>query len=232
MTQRGVPLDMVIRGDLACFSRPEFAERISYPWITPSAARAVFEAVFWKPRIRYEIREIRVLREIVFTNFRRNEIGSKIPEKGLGPHSAHLCDRDRQQRNTVALKDVAYLVTAEMLLNEAIPANGPDDNHGKYSGCFKRRLAKGQCFHRPYLGMRELVADVAEPTGEERPIDESFQHGLMLYDFVYPKLGGGKKRRGGAGSPRPLLFQAHMEQGVIRVPPRERVIAEMPGAGA
>ena len=221
MTQRGVPLVMVIRGDLACFSRPEFAERITYPWITPSAARAVFEAVFWKPRISYQIREIHVLSEIKYTNFRRNEIGNKISETGLGPRSVRHCDQDRQQRNTVALKDVAYLVKAELLLNESVPPNGPDDNHGKYSGCFKRRLAKGQCFHRPYLGMREMVADVAEPEGTEQPIEESFAHGLMLYDFVYPPKTRGKGRGAKSATPRPLLFQAVME----------RVVAEMPGAG-
>lgn len=37
-------------GDMACFTRPELkVERVSYDVITPSAARAIFEAIFWKP---------------------------------------------------------------------------------------------------------------------------------------------------------------------------------------
>ena len=42
-------------GDYACFSRPEFkVERVSYPIITPSAARGVLEAIYWKPAFRFQ----------------------------------------------------------------------------------------------------------------------------------------------------------------------------------
>jgi CRISPR-associated protein Cas5d len=69
-----------IQGDYACFSRPELkVERVSYEVITPSAARGILEAVFWKPEIKYVIDQIAVCAPIKMENIRRNEVNSKIP---------------------------------------------------------------------------------------------------------------------------------------------------------
>ena len=68
-----------VKGDFACFSRPEFkAERVSYDIITPSAARGILEAVFWHPGMKFLINKIFVLSEIAFTNIKRNELASKV----------------------------------------------------------------------------------------------------------------------------------------------------------
>ena len=54
-----------VSGDFACFTRPEMkVERVSYDVITPSAARAIFEAILWKPAIRWRITKIEVLNPI------------------------------------------------------------------------------------------------------------------------------------------------------------------------
>ena len=49
-TVHSPPLAVKIWGELACFTRPETkVERVTYPVITPSAARGILEAIFWKP---------------------------------------------------------------------------------------------------------------------------------------------------------------------------------------
>ena len=64
-------------GDMACFTRPELkVERVSYDVITPSAARAIFEAIFWNPAIHWQITKIEVLNPVKWTSVRRNEVGA------------------------------------------------------------------------------------------------------------------------------------------------------------
>lgn len=216
-------------GPLACFSRPEFSvERASYPWITPSAARAIFEAVLWKPIMRWEIRVIRVLKPIRWLAVRRNEIGARISLRGLDADSRLLTDEERQQRNTLALRDVAYVIGADLHLRPEVPRQGADDNHGKYREMFLRRLAKGQVFHRPYLGCREFAADVAPATGEEQAITDTIDHGPMVYDFQFPvaydrvEKGSHRWRDGKA---EPLIYDAQMRNGVVEVPTLAEVVA-------
>lgn len=105
-----------VRGDFACFTRPEMkVERVSYDVITPSAARAVFEAILWKPAIRWHIERIEILNPIRWINLRRNEVGSVISarnvttamNRGTGSLGLHIED-DRQQRAGLFLRDVAY----------------------------------------------------------------------------------------------------------------------------
>ncbi|MCV4783531.1 CRISPR-associated protein Cas5, partial [Escherichia coli] len=62
-------------GDFACFTRPEMkVERVSYPIMTPSAARGVLEAIFWKPEMYYIIDSITAIRRGKWTAFKRNEL--------------------------------------------------------------------------------------------------------------------------------------------------------------
>lgn len=218
-----------VEGSLACFSRPEFSvERASYPWITPSAARAIFEAVLWKPRMRWEIRQIRVLKPIRWLAVRRNEIGKRVTMRGLNADSRILTDQERQQRNTLALRDVTYVLAADLHLRHEVARDGEGDNHAKYRDMFQRRLDKGQVFHRPYLGCREFAAEVMPATGNEVAIPDTLDHGPMVYDFRFPvsyedvDKGSHKWREGKA---EPILFDAQMQHGVIEVPPLAEVEA-------
>ena len=71
------PFCLEVRGDFACFTRPEMkVERVSYDLITPSAARSVFEAILWKPAIRWRMRRIEVLAPVNWVSVRRNEVGA------------------------------------------------------------------------------------------------------------------------------------------------------------
>lgn len=209
--QRSPMLKLRARGPLACFTRPELkVERFSYPVITPSAARGLIEAVLWKPAIFWRIERIKVLKEIKFTAFRRNEVNSKAlkPSRALiakgGPPPVYYADEDRAQRNTVALSDVDYVIETHFVMTRNA---GSGDNINKFIDMFTRRLAKGQYFHHPYFGCREFVADILPADDYPRPIDETKELGLMLWDIDFrPKLNV------------PIFFPARLEQGVMEVP--------------
>jgi hypothetical protein len=88
-------------------------ERVSYPVITPSAARGLLEAILYKPQFRWRIRRIAVKRPVRFLAFRRNEVKSRLSPRNPVPL---LADEDRTQRNTLALRDVEYVIEASMHL--------------------------------------------------------------------------------------------------------------------
>jgi CRISPR-associated protein Cas5d len=225
-------------GDYALFSRPEMkVERVSYDVITPSAARGVLEAIYWKPQIRWIIDEIHVLNPIRFTNIRRNEISSKISVKGTAGVNAAMLNPDirpfmdvaenRQQRASLLLKDVAYIIKARVhLLDTRIDKNGPEfpanEAAGKHLEMFKRRALKGQAFQQPYFGCREFPVrfelienetDLPKPhpnfiTGQPKDL------GFMLHDIEFDQDRATKKVK----STTPHFFRATMTDGVILVP--------------
>lgn len=206
-------------GPMACFTRPELkVERVSYDVITPSAARAIFEAIFWKPAIHWQVTKIEVLNPIKWTSVRRNEVGAVASKNPI-----YIEDK-RQQKNSLLLKDVRYRIWAKL---EFIPQRKRtkqprlfdeeyyDENPAKYNAMFERRASKGQCFNQPYLGTRECVASfrLVNPETEElaTPISESHDLGIMLYDMDFEK---------DLKNPPAMFYRAKMENGVIIVPPR------------
>ena len=202
-------------GDMACFTRPELkVERVSYDVITPSAARAVFESIFWKDAIRWEVTKIEVRNPIKWTAIRRNEVGAVA---GKNIKSIYI-EEKRQQKNALLLKDVRYRIYAKLIF---IPVRdrknmkhdpGSDENPGKYNAMFERRAAKGQCFNQPYLGTREFAASfrlIDKNAGDLRPaIDENRDFGIMLYDMDFSDI----------KNVQPMFYRAKMVQGVIMVP--------------
>lgn len=208
------------RGPFACFTRPELkVERVSYQVITPSAARGILTAVMWKPAIAWRIHAIHVLNKIEFIEVRRNEVNSKavgppiatVLGGGEAPHL--LADADRAQRNTVALRDVDYVVECSFTMTDRA---GPDDNLYKFIDMFDRRLRKGQCFYQPYLGCREFAAEVLPAEGAPPAIDETRNLGIMLWDIDFQPTGN-----------KPLFFRAKLENGILQVPDRpERTFEE------
>jgi CRISPR-associated protein Cas5d len=200
-----------IRGDLACFTRPEFkTERLTYDILTPSAARGILEAVLWKPAIRWEIRKILQLAPLQYIQFKRNEVKTRAPVKGALQAAKnnrpldYFADEDRDQRNTIALRDVDYAVEAEFHMT---PRQGPDDNPRKFDEMFRRRLEKGQFHMQPYLGCREFPAIVEAYTGDPPPLPETRDLGYMLHDLRFTSKGN-----------QPVFFRAHLRNGVIEVP--------------
>lgn len=205
-------------GDYACFTRPELkVERVSYDVITPSAARAIFEAVFWKPAIRWEVTKIEVLNPIKWANIRRNEVGAVAAYK----KSAIYIEENRQQRNTLLLKDVHYRIWAKLVfipkhkrleINQHDETEHNDENPGKYNAMFERRASKGQCFNQPYLGTREFSASF-RLVNDDKPMPEAIKEnmdlGIMLYDIDYEN-----------NKQESMFYHVKMENGVIIVPSR------------
>lgn len=221
-----------VAGPFACFTRPEMkVERVSYDVITPSAARNIYQAIFWKPAIQWRIKRIDVLSPIRWISFRRNEVASCMSEKSKGL----FVEDDREQRVSLLLRDVKYRIYAgfdfippsertasrnpapewladgeeHWLYREA--ENHPDEKPAKYAAMFERRARKGQCFTQPYLGCREfscsfrLVDQGADPVPA---ISETRDLGWMLYDFDYSD----------SNNIVPMFFRAQLNNGSIFVP--------------
>ena len=203
-------------GEWACFTRPEMkVERVSYDVMTPSAARGVVEAIYWKPEIRWHIDRITVLKPIKFTSVRRNEVKEKIGagrvakamKDGAGNLAFYVDEGDnRQQRATLMLRNVGYIIEAHIEILSG------SDNIAKHLDQFNRRARKGSCYTRPYLGCREFVADFALLEVESAPpaVDPSLAGerdlGYMLHDIDF------------AEDKQARFFRAIMRDGVIDVP--------------
>ena len=213
----GFGIKVLISGDRAWFTRPEMkTERVSYDVITPSAARGILEAVYWKPAIAWKIDSIQVVNEIRFDTFRRNELASKLSyQNAKAAYSKNVpvyvdVMADRQQRATMYLKDVAYIVTAHF---EMTARAGESDTPEKHYNIALRRLRKGQCFNQPYLGCREFPATVS--LVEDGSVESYYQDidrfdlGFMLYDIDFNN------------SMEPMFYRAVMKNGVIDTSRRE-----------
>lgn len=223
-------------GDYACFTRPEMkVERVSYDVMTPSAARAIYEAILWKPAIRWHVTQIEVLNPIHWISVRRNEVGrifSAPTQAQLAGESGEpmgfAVEDYRQQRAGLFLRDVRYRIHAwfEFIPPEKRRQNysaspeywadseeenqfvRADEKEAKYAAMFERRARKGQCFHRPYLGCREFACDFRLVDSSENvppAIQKTDDLGWMLYDMKFAD----------PKDPTPMFFRAKMENGVV-----------------
>jgi CRISPR-associated protein Cas5d len=174
-------------GDYALFTRPEMkVERVSYDVMTPSAARGILEAIYWKPAIRWVVDSIHVLKPIRFDNIRRNEIANRVSvnKKDMEEGNKLVCryiEDERQQRASMVLRDVEYVIESHFEFTSK-----EDQNEGKHLDMFKRRAEKGQCFHRPYFGCREFPVSFEwcnkVPTS---PLEGERDLGFMLHDIDF-----------------------------------------------
>jgi CRISPR-associated protein Cas5d len=224
-------------GDYACFTRPEMkVERVSYDVMTPSAARAIFEAILWKPAIRWNVTKIEVLNPIKWISVRRNEVGKKVSNPtakqmagALGAPMGIFIEDERQQRAGLFLRDVRYRIhgyfdfippekrkknhsiSPEFWADESelTEVTRLDETEAKYAAMFERRAKKGQCFHRPYLGCREFACAfrLIDPKNEPAElIDETRDLGFMLYDMSFEP---------DPANPAPQFFRARLENGAL-----------------
>lgn len=207
------PIRIRVWGDYALFSRPELkAERYSYDIITPSAARGIYDAIYYHPGMRWQIKRIFVEKPIRFTNVRRNEVTKKILASDLfyaanGSGKPIYIDRSEAiaQRAATILRDVSYVIEANFVL---IPEKmGADDSADKFFAIFSNRLKTGKCFTQPYLGCREFPAYFEPFPGDREPktIAEDRDFGIMLYDMDYSE----------EGNIKPTYFHAVMKNGVV-----------------
>ena len=201
-----------LTGDFACFTRPEMkVERVSYDVMTPSAARGILEAIYWKPAITWEIDRIHVMNQIRFDNIRRNEVLGKIP---LAPVKSAFSGKEavlfknsndeRVQRASMVLRDVEYYIEAHFKMTDK---KGPEDTVEKHYNIAIRRMRKGQCFHHPYFGCREFPVQFEYVEGDipASELKGKKDLGLMLWDIDFDN------------DMTPVFFRAEMNDGVIDV---------------
>ena len=205
-----------VSGEFACFTRPEAkVERFSYPVMTPSAARNILDAICWRPQMRWIVTSITVLKPIRLMSVLRNEVQSKVSPVAVKrwmrdastyePLVAGAGNgTDGTPRNTTLLRDVAYWIDAYPQVFDTSGDNTPV----KYVEMLRRRVEKGQCFQRPYLGCREFAAQFDPPLEEDQPIADSMEIGRMLYDIAFLKDGN-----------RAAFFEARLENGVMETRP-------------
>jgi CRISPR-associated protein Cas5d len=213
----GYGINLRVFGDYACFTRPEMkVERVSYDVITPSAARGIIEAIFWKPSITWIIDEIRVLNKIEFTNIRRNEVGERISRQKVAQAMRGSTEnlyldvtQSRQQRAALILKNVEYIISAHFELNENADEN---ESSEKFYNMAIRRMTKGQTFNQPYLGTREFSCGFEYVEKDSLSSFTSFYEdedeidlGWMLYDIDF------------SNDMKPIFYRATMNNGVISV---------------
>lgn len=206
-----MPLEVKVFADWACFTRPELkVERVSYPMMTPTAAQGVLEAIFWKPEFRWVIREIAVLEPIQYVGFLRNEVNNRASERSArawdkAGSGEFIASEDRAQRNTLALRNVAYIIRADVQVKP-----GVDAHEAKYRDQFRRRVERGQCYAQPYLGCREFTAAFEAPAPEDTPLDVTMGLGRMLLALDYAD--------DRSGNAKPRFFEAELKNGILRIP--------------
>jgi len=196
-----------VTGEYACFTRPDLkVERMSYPCMTPSAARGILDSILWKPEFSWYVRRILVLNPVRYISVKRNEIDVK---QGKTPVVSDEC---RVQRNSIVLKDVAYIIEASIYSADDGKKNPPEKYIGRkgvdadHDGIFIRRVTKGQCWRRPFLGTREFSAEFMEADSVEHPLAGDMPIGSMLFDIFYDA----------DGKPQPLFVQdAAVRSGVL-----------------
>jgi CRISPR-associated protein Cas5d len=230
-------------GDFACFTRPEMkVERFSYPVITPSAARGIFDAIYWdgkrdiektgkktrdiiRPYFYWQLTRIEVLTMPRFIALRRNEVKGTVP--GVSVLNKWMSGKElpeplwadgddettgRTQRQTMALRNVRYRLTARI-------EPRPSHKHelAKLNACFLRRAKHGKCFQQPYFGCREFPAffEYVEPGASPASLAPLDQHlGWMLYD-VFDLA---NETPGLDGTPFISVFDASIKNGAVEVP--------------
>ena len=209
----GYGFRLMIYGDYACFTRPEMkVERVSYDVITPSAARGITESIYWKPAIRWVIDKIYVINKIKFTNIRRNEVSEKISPKNvrmaMNGNNIELCQiapKIRQQRATMALKNVCYVIEMHF---EMTKKAGPDDTKEKHYNIALRRMKQGQFYSQPSMGNREFPANF-EFVESNMPVsfynETEIDLGWMLWDIDFQN------------DMTPLFYRPVMKNGIIEV---------------
>lgn len=203
------PLSVKVWSEYALFTQPEMkVERVSYPVMTPSAARGILEAIFWKPEFEWRVQEIHVFKPIQFFSVLRNEVAKVASESIKGKLDSDFCADDpdnRTQRHSLVLRDVAYAIVADIRLR-----THATDDVAKYRDMFRRRVQRGQCFQRPYMGCREFAAFFSPVSAQDKPIPLNYEVGNMLFDIRY--AGGAK------GTNIPIFFRPEVSGGVLRVP--------------
>ena len=226
---------LLVEGDYACFTRPEFkVERVSYDVPTPGALEGMLKSIYWKPSIKYVIDQIVVFNKIDFANIRRNEVKDKVSFKavkdqmnGKRGDPCIYSSESRSQRASMILKNVKYGIAFHFELT-GIKDEREVDPENKHYNILKRRLEKGQSFRTPCLGCSEFPVKRMELVSEfdDTLIDRELQNreidlGFMSYRMEFEDKG--EPMNGDWENPKfsdratTVYYRPHLVNGVIDV---------------
>jgi CRISPR-associated protein Cas5d len=194
-------------GPEACFARPELkVEAVTYEAMTPTAARAILESIYWKPEIKWVIDGIHVLKKINHRSQMTNGLHSVINLRSfMGGNQPYIdITKDRDRYNSTILTNVDYVIKAHF---EIVSGT---DNAKKHLAMFLRRASRGQYFKKPFFGRRDYIIKGFEPVHQvpSSEISGTLNLGYMLHSINY-------------STNRPAFFEAKMVDGFIRVPPAD-----------
>jgi CRISPR-associated protein Cas5d len=208
------PMKVKVWGDRACFTRPECkVDRVSYPIMTPTAARGVLEAIYWHPQMYWRVTEIWNLKPVKWFSWMVNEVngdvGVGVSWSAVKPYNAPSL---REQRHMLGLRDVEYVIVAEIVARD-----GTQGGETKHRDIFRNdRLKLGACAYQPFLGVREFTAFFAPADGSEKPVplgeeDLGSMVGSLFDITLDPALGYRETSR--------EQFNAVVRDGVLKVSP-------------
>ena len=154
------------------WTRPDTGDcPVSYPAPTYSAVRNIFQSVLWGQAVKIVPRQVDICAPLQFHTYNTNYGGplrkSSVVKSGGG-----------YQLLATVLTDVRYRLFADVI---EIPLSTSESERTKvwrnrtrspghaYQEIFDRRLARGQCFHTPFLGWKEFTAAYFGPIRVETP---------------------------------------------------------------
>lgn len=164
-TQAGIRQFVEFRGKLALFPTPgTTANPSSFPVLTPTAAAGALRAIYWKPAMKYKIRQIVICSEPRWQTIKTNGVDRRATVKDK------FFDLDavgRSQMVSTYLVDHHSIVGFDIETNSGtVEAAQELAEHGslsaviaKHENIFRRRCLDQEPFRVPTLGTSECLAD-------------------------------------------------------------------------
>ncbi|MBF0555677.1 MAG: type I-C CRISPR-associated protein Cas5, partial [Nitrospirae bacterium] len=202
------------------------------------------EKDFVRPYFYWQIERIEILKLPRYIALRRNEVKDKVPPDRTikswmegheqpepiwadgGKDELGTDKKGRTQRQTMALKNVRYLITARI-----VPKKAFVHERKSFNSQFIRRAKQGKCFQQPFFGCSEFPAffEYVETTDNQLAKQVAFdQHiGWMLYDVFDLR----KEVVSDSNKPFISLFEASVVNGILNVPPFESDKVRKPERG-
>lgn len=164
------PIKMEIAGPTAMWTRPDTGDcPVSYPAPTYSAVRNIFQSVLWGQAVEIVPRQVDICAPLQFHVYNTN-YGGPLRKSGV------IKSGGGYQLLATVLTDVRYRLFADVV---EVPVSDAESDRTKawrrrtkspghaYQEIFDRRLARGQCFHTPFLGWKEFAPSYFGPIRDE-----------------------------------------------------------------
>jgi CRISPR-associated protein Cas5d len=242
------PKDQVLEvwGDFACFSRPELkVERFSYPIITPSAARGIFDAIYSKPnadprqaQFGWQVTMVEILpprdwppgaaHAPSYIALRRNEVKEKVSVSAVAGWISGAADPEpiwadggrevlgTDMKGRTQRQTMALRDVRYRIHAQVRPWPGHEHKLQALEAQFRRRAKGGKCVYQPYFGCREFPA-FFELVEPDSVLEPPSPFDMEVGLMLYDVFDLSRPGSSSDG-PRVSLFRARIQSGVMLVP--------------